>query len=115
MTDLTIFADFDPVNFTLTTAQVGAMIDLFFTENSQLTILNLNSTIDVEEYESKNIHSIKLYEIVTCKYQVGFLSPVHKGPMELSFKKIDRLWFSLTEDGWIDLIRSLPVLLGTHL
>ena len=51
MTDLTFFSDFGNVNFTLNSTDLLPMLQQFFTDKSQLTILNLNSSIKVENYE----------------------------------------------------------------
>ena len=54
MTDLTFLADFGNVNFTLNATDIMPMLQQFFNTKLQLTILNLNSSIQVESYDGKN-------------------------------------------------------------
>ena len=66
MTDLTFLADFGTANFTLNSTNLSSMLQQFFVDNSHLTILNLNSSIQVEEYEGKCYPLVRKSPLSTC-------------------------------------------------
>ena len=66
MTALTFFADFGTANFTLNSTNLSSMLQQFFVDNSHLIILNLNSSIQVEEYEGKCYPLVRKSPLSTC-------------------------------------------------